>query len=45
MVIACIEEIAYKNQWISFEQFTELAEQYPNSQYGKFLKGIAAVKI
>ena len=41
MMIACLEEIAYRNQWITFEDFTQLAEKSSNSAYGKYLKEIA----
>jgi glucose-1-phosphate thymidylyltransferase len=35
--IACIEEIAYKNGWISKEQLAELAYPLRNNQYGTYL--------
>ncbi len=35
--IACIEEIAYKNGWITKEQITEIAEVYKKNSYGKYL--------
>ena len=36
--IACIEEIAYKNGWISLDKFCELAKRFEHSDYGKYLK-------
>lgn len=38
--VACLEEIAYLNGWISQEQFVNLYEQLKNSQYGQYLKDI-----
>ena len=43
--IACLEEIAYSNQWISADQVQELAEKYTNSEYGKYLLKILDIKI
>ncbi|MCB0419639.1 MAG: glucose-1-phosphate thymidylyltransferase RfbA [Bdellovibrionales bacterium] len=40
--IACLEEIAYFQGFISREQFTELAEKAPNSGYGSYLKKLAS---
>jgi len=38
--IGCIEEIAYKNQWINKNQFLSLAKNLQNSEYGKYLQKI-----
>ncbi len=38
--IACLEEIAYHNEWISKEQVLEEAEKYKKTEYGKYLKKI-----
>lgn len=35
--IACLEEIAYRNGWISREQLHTLAEPMRNNQYGQYL--------
>lgn len=35
--IGCIEEIAYKNNWINKEQIIKLAKQLQNTEYGKYL--------
>lgn len=35
--IACIEEIAYNNGWISLKQFTQIAKRYSASDYGQYL--------
>ena len=43
--IACLEEIAYSNQWISGDQVQELAKKYTNSEYGKYLLKILDIKI
>lgn len=36
--IACLEEIAWRNGWISDENLLSCAEKYQNSEYGKYLK-------
>jgi glucose-1-phosphate thymidylyltransferase len=38
--IACIEEVACRNGWISNDRLVELSTQYPN-QYGQYLREIA----
>jgi len=38
--IACLEEIAYLNGWISKEQLEESYKQYKKNQYGKYLKDV-----
>jgi glucose-1-phosphate thymidylyltransferase len=38
IMIACLEEIALKNNWISHEEFLKLAHDASNSPYGKYLK-------
>ena len=35
--IACLEEIAYRNEWITREQLHALAEPMRNNQYGQYL--------
>ena len=39
--IGCIEEIAYKNGWITKEKLIELAEKMLNTEYGKYLMKLA----
>lgn len=39
--ISCIEEIAYRNQWITKEQIKELATPISKNQYGKYLLNLA----
>jgi glucose-1-phosphate thymidylyltransferase len=39
--IACLEEIAYRNEWISKEVLLEHAEKYKKTEYGKHLYKIA----
>jgi len=36
-MIACPEEIAYKNAWITQKQIEESADRYSKSDYGKYL--------
>ena len=38
--IACLEEIAYLNGWISEEQMQEAYEVYKKNQYGQYLKDV-----
>ena len=38
--IACLEEIAYKKNWIDFEQISLQANKLKNSPYGSYLKNI-----
>ena len=38
--IACLEEIAYLNGWISRENLQELYEALKKNQYGKYLKDV-----
>lgn len=37
-VIACLEEIAWRNGWISTESLGHLGLQYANSDYGRYLQ-------
>jgi len=39
--IACIEEIAFRMNFIDIEQFRDLADNYPESSYGSYLKTLA----
>lgn len=43
--ISAIEEIAYKNGWITVEKLLESAENYGKSPYGKHLKKVAEGKL
>ncbi len=43
--ISAIEEIAYRNGWISLEQLMEQADCYGKSPYGEHLKRVAEKKI
>jgi glucose-1-phosphate thymidylyltransferase len=38
--IACLEEIAYSNNWINVEQISKSISKYRNSDYGKYLNGL-----
>ena len=37
MQVACLEEIAYKNEWITKEQVLEIAKKLDKTDYGKYL--------
>ena len=39
--IACLEEIAYLNGWITRDQLCEIAKGYGKSLYGEHLKKVA----
>ncbi|OZM56419.1 glucose-1-phosphate thymidylyltransferase [Lottiidibacillus patelloidae] len=41
LYIACLEEIAYKNQWISKEALCKLGQVYKKTEYGKYILSIA----
>ncbi len=43
--VACIEEIAYKNGWITREQLKELAKQLLKTGYGKYLEELSNEEI
>ena len=43
-MIACPEEIAFRNEWISQEQVEEAAEKYKKSDYGKYLGQLLRMK-
>ena len=38
--IACLEEIAYNNEWIDEEDILRASEAMGKSEYGKYLKGL-----
>ena len=39
--VACLEEIAWRNGWISTEQLLALAQPMGNSSYGNYLRALA----
>ena len=39
--VACLEEIAFENGWISAAKLRELAAPMAKNQYGQYLLGIA----
>ena len=45
LMVSCIEEIAYNNEWISKEKLLEIAEPMKKNQYGKHLINVADGKI
>jgi len=40
LMVACPEEIAYRNQWISAEDVEKIANQLSKNSYGQYLKKI-----
>jgi len=45
LMIACLEEIAYRNGWISREKMTEIVKWYGKSDYGRYLQKVLDDKI
>jgi glucose-1-phosphate thymidylyltransferase len=43
--IACLEEIAWRNQWITTEQLEEVAKPLRNNSYGEYLLKLRRSKI
>jgi len=39
--VACLEEISYKNGWISKLELVNLAQHLKNNEYGKYLLKIS----
>jgi glucose-1-phosphate thymidylyltransferase len=39
--VSCLEEIAYRNKWISKAELLELAESYKGGDYAKYLRAIS----
>ena len=39
--VACLEEIAYRNNWISKNDLYERAEELPKTEYGQYLRSIS----
>ncbi len=42
--VSCIEEIAWRNGWISTEQLNKLGQQLSKTEYGKYLIELAKTK-
>ena len=38
--IGCLEEIAWRNSWLSDEQLKSQSDKYKNNDYGKYLNGL-----
>ena len=41
LYIACIEEVAYKKNWITKKQLVNLAETLLKTEYGKYLLNLS----
>ncbi|WIV12033.1 glucose-1-phosphate thymidylyltransferase RfbA [Proteiniborus sp. MB09-C3] len=41
LYISCLEEIAYRNKWITKEEMISLGREYEKTEYGKYLLSIA----
>ena len=44
LMIACLEEIAWRNGWINSAQLQERGEEMPNTEYGDYLRRLAEGK-
>jgi glucose-1-phosphate thymidylyltransferase len=42
LMVGCIEEIAYQNEWINSEKVLYFADKYKKNSYGKYLSKIAS---
>ncbi|WP_172591210.1 glucose-1-phosphate thymidylyltransferase RfbA [Shewanella xiamenensis] len=42
--IACLEEIAWRNKWLSNEQILKVANEMSKNSYGQYLLGLAEIK-
>lgn len=40
MKVSCLEEVAWRNSWLSDSQLLELAEEYKSSPYAQYLKSL-----
>jgi glucose-1-phosphate thymidylyltransferase len=38
--IGCLEEIAWKNKWLSDSELVDISKLYGNNQYGEYLRGL-----
>jgi glucose-1-phosphate thymidylyltransferase len=41
LYISCLEEIAYRNRWISKEQLMKLGQGYEKTEYGRYILSLA----
>lgn len=41
LYISCLEEIAYRSQWITKEELITLSKEYEKTEYGKYILSIA----
>lgn len=41
LYISCLEEIAYRNKWISREQLIKLGQQYEKTEYGRYILSLS----
>jgi len=38
--VSCLEEIAWRNEWISDDQLLEIAEPMSKNEYGQYLQNL-----
>lgn len=44
LYIACLEEIAYNNDWITKNELIQLGREYQKTEYGKYILRVAGVE-
>ena len=43
LMVGCIEEIAYNNEWINIGQLDNLADKFSKNSYGKYLNKLSTI--
>lgn len=41
LYISCLEEIAYRNKWITKDEFVSMGKEYEKTEYGRYILSIA----
>src|SRR5690625_2155718 len=44
LYVACLEEIAYNNQWITRDELIEVGREYEKTEYGKYILRVVGVE-
>ena len=43
--IACLEEVAYNNGWLSRDQLQSIGKKFSNSSYGKYILSLLSESV